>query len=265
MNSIDFWIRLFTGRLRLVAFGLILFFFILETFWPYLVRVRDRPRHTARNMGLMLLYILFAAPVNYLGAYWFGWVDARGFGLLHWFVLPGTVRIVLGLLFLDLGDYFYHRLSHRWWPLWGYHRVHHSDHEMDVTTGYRFHPFESLGLLSTQMISSFVFGYGLEVVVVYYTLYIPLVIAQHANLRYPFWLEKGLGLVFSTPDFHRVHHSYPREFTDSNFGDLFSIWDRVFGTYRREEATRLKLGLEEYEEDRKHGLWYMLTEPFRKR
>lgn len=101
MSSIEFFIGIFTSRLRLVAFGLIFFFFLLETFWPYLVRVRHRSRHTARNLGLMLVYLLFASPVNYFGDYW------------------------------------YHRLSHVWWPLWGYHRVHHSDGEMDVTTGYR--------------------------------------------------------------------------------------------------------------------------------
>ena len=89
-------------------------------------------------------------------------------------------------------------------------------------------------------------------------------IVQHTNLRYPNWLEKGLGYLLATPNFHRVHHSYPQPYTDSNYGDFFSIWDRLLGTYQKVEPGQLKFGLENYEEDRKHTLWYMLTEPFRK-
>lgn len=71
----DFLKELFASRLRLVSFGLITFFFILEMFWPYLVQVSNRSRHTIRNMGLMVAYILFAAPINYLGVLWFENVD----------------------------------------------------------------------------------------------------------------------------------------------------------------------------------------------
>ena len=259
-----FLIKLFTSRLRLLSLGLITFFFILETFWPYLLKVNNRGRHTARNMGLMIVYIFLAAPVNYLGVFWFEYVDKRGFGLLNLFTTPPLIKVVLGIFLLDLGDYFYHRLSHRWKPLWSYHRVHHSDHQMDVTTGYRFHPFESIGLLGTQIISSFLFGYGLETIAAYYTLYIPLVIAQHVNVKFPDLFESIFGYIFSTPNFHRVHHSHPQYLTDSNFGDLFSIWDRIFGTYKKVEPKQLKFGLENYKDDRKHTLLYMLTEPFRK-
>jgi sterol desaturase/sphingolipid hydroxylase (fatty acid hydroxylase superfamily) len=250
--------------MRLVAFGLITFFFILETYWPYLVHISRRARHTSRNLGLMIFYIFFTAPVNYYGVVWFEFVDKQGYGLLNLVDLPTVVKVVLGIFLLDLGDYFYHRASHRWKPLWGYHRVHHSDPQMDVTTGYRFHPFESLGLLGTQIISSFVFGYGLETVVLYYSLYIPWVIMQHTNLKFPNWFENSFSYVLATPNFHRVHHSYPQSYTDSNYGDFFSIWDRIFGTYQKVEPKQLKFGLEGYEDDRKHTLWYMLTEPFRK-
>lgn len=260
----EFIIELLTNRMRLVAFGLITLFFILETFWPYLVQIKNRPRHTIRNIGLMLLFIFFAAPVNYVGTLWFEYVDKQNLGLLNIFNVPILPKIIIGILFLDMGDYFYHRLTHRWKPLWSYHRVHHSDHEMDVTTGYRFHPFESLGQLGTQIITSFIIGYGIETIVVYYTVYIPLVIVQHTNLKFPNWLENSLGYLFSTPNFHRVHHSYPRSFTDSNYGDLFSIWDRLFGTYQKAEPTHLKFGLESHEDERKHTFWYMITEPFRK-
>ncbi len=261
----DFLIDLFTSRLRLVAFALLTFFFILETFWPYLFKVKNRRQHTINNLGLMLLFILFSSPINYLGTYWFDYVTNKNLGILNLIHIPNVLKIILGVLLLDLGDYFYHRISHRWKLLWNYHRVHHSDNQMDVTTGYRFHPFESIGLLATQVISSLIFGYGLETVAIYYTLYIPLVIAQHANVRFPDFFENIFGYIFSTPNFHRVHHSYPQYLTDSNYGDLFSIWDRIFGTYQKVEPSKLNFGLENYTDDKVHTFWYMVSQPFRKK
>jgi len=257
-------IQIFASRSRLFSLALITSFFIIETFWPYLVISKNRTRHTIRNMSLMLIYIFFAAPINYLGVLWFEYVDRKGFGLLNVFHISGLTKIVIGLFLLDLGDYFYHRLSHKWKIIWGYHRVHHGDHLMDVTTGYRFHPFESLGLLGTQIISSFIFGYGLGTVALYYTLYIPLVIMQHANVRFPYFFEKYAGYLISTPDFHRVHHSYPKSLTDSNYGDLFSVWDRLFGTFKKIDPAQLQFGLENYKDEKKHTFWYMISEPFRK-
>ncbi|HEU5291720.1 MAG TPA: sterol desaturase family protein [Cyclobacteriaceae bacterium] len=221
-------------------------------------------QHTAHNVGLMLVFILLAPPINYLSVLWFEYVDHNGFGLLNLFELPSAIKIILGMLMLDMGDYFYHRASHRWGLLWAYHRVHHSDFEMDVTTGYRFHPFENIGLLVTQMLSSFVFGYSLEAVTLYYLIYIPWVITQHANIQFPNWFEKYFVYVFATPDFHRVHHSYPRVYTDSNYGDLFSIWDRLFGTFKKVNPKEIKFGLETHLDTKKHSLWFMLIEPFRK-
>jgi sterol desaturase/sphingolipid hydroxylase (fatty acid hydroxylase superfamily) len=262
---LKYLVEIFTDRLRLISFGLIGFFLLLETFWPYLVNIKNRTQHTARNIGLMTIFILFTTPINYLSVLWFEWVDKRGFGLLNLFEIPSWLKITIGIFLLDLGDYFYHRLSHRVKLLWSYHRVHHTDHSMDVTTGYRFHPFESLGLLVTQVITSFFFGYGLETVAIYYMLYIPLVIVQHANLKFPDWMEKSLGLVLSTPNFHRVHHAYPQYLTDSNYGDFFSIWDRFFGTFKKKEPRDLQFGLEEFlNDDGKHTLWYMLLQPFKK-
>lgn len=261
---INYLKSIFFDNERLITFGLIMLFFILETFWPYLVKFQNRTRHTYRNLGLMLVFILLAPPINYLGVVWFQYVDEKGYGLLNLFQIPSLLKIVLGIFLLDLGDYFYHRLTHRWKLLWSYHRVHHSDFEMDVTTAYRFHPLENVGLLVTQIISSFLFGYSIETVAIYYTLYLPLVVAQHVNIKFPVWFENTFGLLFSTPDFHRVHHANLEHYTDSNYGDFFSIWDRLFGTYNKVQSTELKFGLQDFTEDKHHTLWYMISAPFRK-
>jgi sterol desaturase/sphingolipid hydroxylase (fatty acid hydroxylase superfamily) len=261
---LDYLTAIFTDRMRLISFGIITFFFFLETFWPYFPKVQNRVSHTMHNLGMMLAFILLVPPINYLSVQWFEYVDVRRLGVLNLVELPIIIKTILGIMLLDLGDYFYHRAAHQWKLLWSYHRVHHSDHGMDVTTGYRFHPFESVGLLIAQIISSFVFGYGLAAVTLYYLIYIPWVLMQHANVKFHGLLEKSLGYVFATPDFHRVHHSYPQSYTDSNYGDLFSLWDRAFGTYQKVNPSELKPGLESHLDRRKHSLWYMLTEPFRK-
>jgi sterol desaturase/sphingolipid hydroxylase (fatty acid hydroxylase superfamily) len=260
----NYFIEIFKDNQRLISFGLITFFFVLETFWPYLVKFENRTRHTARNVGLMLVFVVLAPPINYLGVLWFEYVDERRLGFLNLFQIPSILKVSLGLFLLDLGDYFYHRLSHKWKILWSYHRVHHSDHEMDVTTGYRFHPFENIGLLITQVITSFLFGYGIETVALYYTIYLPVVIVQHVNIRFPDWFENTFGFLFSTPNFHRVHHSSLQPLTDSNYGDLFCIWDRLLGTYNKVKPEELQFGLQDFSDDRKHTLWYMISAPFRK-
>lgn len=256
--------EIFVNNERLITFSLITIFFVLETFWPYLVKFQNRRRHTARNMSLMIVFILLAPPVNYLGVLWFEYVDAEHLGLLNSFQIPSILKLILGLFLLDLGDYFYHRLTHQWKFLWSYHKVHHSDHEMDVTTAYRFHPLENVGLLVTQFVSSFLFGYSIETVALYYSLYLPLVVAQHVNIKFPYWFENIFGLLFSTPNFHRVHHANLQHFTDSNYGDFFSIWDRLFGTYNKVNPKQLQFGLQDSMDDKQHTLWYMISAPFRK-
>ncbi|MDQ6845906.1 MAG: sterol desaturase family protein [Bacteroidota bacterium] len=258
------FLQLFITEQRVITFILITIFFIIETVYPYLVKFESRTKHTVRNILVMIIFLICATPINYLSVLWFGYADKNKFGLLNIFESPEIVTIITGIFLIDLGDYFYHRLSHtsRW--LWSYHRIHHSDNEMDVTTGYRFHPFEKVGLLITQIITSFLFGFGLASIALYYTIYLPLVILQHVNIKLPAWVEKGFGTFLSTPNFHRVHHANYQPYTDSNYGDMFCIWDRLFGTFKKVEPAQLKFGLENFTDDKKHTVWYMVSAPFRK-
>jgi sterol desaturase/sphingolipid hydroxylase (fatty acid hydroxylase superfamily) len=248
---------------NLKIFAFITVFFTIETFWPYLVKVENRPKHTTRNIGLLLFYIIITTPVNYVAAAWYNYIDEQHWGLLSLFSIHPILKIILGILLLDCGDYFYHRLSHNTNLIWRFHKIHHSDMEMDVTTTYRFHPFDNIGLTMTEMTTAAIFGYGVDTIIVYFTIYLPLLFIQHTNLKFPNWFEKVFGYVFATADFHRVHHSYPQHFTDSNYGAVFSFWDRLFGTYQRAEIKNFHFGLEDAKDNKYQTLWHLISGPFR--
>jgi sterol desaturase/sphingolipid hydroxylase (fatty acid hydroxylase superfamily) len=158
---------------------------------------------------------------------------AGGWGLLGAIVsLPTWLDVVVSVIVLDLAIYFQHQLFHAVPALWRLHRVHHTDPELDVTTGVRFHPVEML--LSLGFKAAVVVGLGPPVVAV--VLFEVLLNAgslfSHANLRLPAPIDGLLRALLVTPDMHRVHHSSDPVETDSNFGFTLSWWDRLFGTYR---------------------------------
>ena len=258
----DFLIGEFYSNLK--VFALLTIFFTLETFWPYLVKVENRPKHTARNIGLLLFFIIITIPVNYLAAAWYNYTDAHHWGLLNLFSIHPILKIILGIVILDCGDYFYHRLSHKTNLIWRFHKIHHSDMEMDSTTTYRFHPFDNIGVTISEMTTAAIFGYGVDTVLVYFTIYIPLLFIQHTNLKFPNWFEKPFERVFATANFHRVHHSYPQQYTDSNYGALFSFWDRLFGTYQKADSMQYQFGLEDTKDNKYQTLWHLISGPFRK-
>ena len=88
-------------------------------------------------------------------------------------------------------------------------------------------------------------------------------LVQHANVPMPGRLDKALSYIFITPNVHKVHHSAYRPETDSNFANVFSVWDRLFGTFRYpDDVRRLQFGLDEFPRHRSFTLWQMLKMPF---
>jgi sterol desaturase/sphingolipid hydroxylase (fatty acid hydroxylase superfamily) len=206
---------------------------------------RNRLRHVGRNFAVFLFVVLLADFV--VG----GWLlGAQGKlaemppGLLA--VLHGSLvtQLIVGVLAADLFDYGFHCLCHRIRWLWLFHAVHHSDPTLDVSTGLRFHPIETalnvagkIGLLTLLGLPLWIEGARTLVLN-------PLVLAQHASVAYPGWIERRLRWIVVTPGLHRLHHSPEANDYNSNFGFIFSFWDRLFGTYRAPEPERaLRCGL----------------------
>jgi sterol desaturase/sphingolipid hydroxylase (fatty acid hydroxylase superfamily) len=187
-------------------------------------------------------------------------------GLLGSLAPPAAVLFGVGFLLADLFDYGFHRLLHRWRWLWLIHSVHHSDQHLDVSTGVRFHPAEVVFEVVLRTIMFLALGIPLWVEGARAVLSNPLNLLQHANVEYPRWFERRLGWLLVTADMHRIHHSPEARETNSNFGTVFSFWDRIFGTYVAPDAAREPTyGLRKLTADPWQSVTGMMLTPLRAR
>jgi sterol desaturase/sphingolipid hydroxylase (fatty acid hydroxylase superfamily) len=231
-------------RTATLIVGLIAFW-IAEGVVPLFPMQYGRFRHAALNVLLtffQLVVSLFFA-VAMLKATEF--TTANKFGLLYLIDLPLWLHVVLGVILLDMiGGYCIHRTEHsiRW--MWEFHVIHHSDENIDVTSGLRHHPVETVFRLSSQLIAILLCGIPLGVVFLYGLISIFFAQLTHANVSPPVALDRFFSLVFVTPNMHKVHHHRNRPLTNTNYGNVLSVWDRLFGTFAQVEVETLDYGLD---------------------
>lgn len=195
-------------------------------------------------------------------------VTAHGLGLFPLLAVPAPIAAVAGFLLLDLAVYLQHVASHRYGVFWRLHEVHHADLEVDLTTGIRFHPLEILLSLLWKCAVVALLGVGPWTVVAFEAVLNASALFTHANLRLPVRVDRALRLLVCTPDMHRIHHSARPEETHSNFGFFLSLWDRAFGTFRRDPDgghDGMTLGLPLRRDPARLGLSHLLAMPFRPR
>jgi sterol desaturase/sphingolipid hydroxylase (fatty acid hydroxylase superfamily) len=214
-----------------ISFALLVAF---ETFWPNRRRALGRRHRWVGNLGLVVVSTVLVRVTTFLSAVAAAALaEARGWGLLQALgPMPIWFRIVASVVLLDLAIYLQHVLFHALPSLWRLHRVHHTDLELDVTTGVRFHPVEILLSAALKAAAVGVLGAPVAGVIAFEIVLNVGSLWSHANLRIPEAADRLLRLVIVTPDMHRVHHSIDRAETDSNFGFTLSLWDGLFGTYR---------------------------------
>lgn len=207
---------------------------VLETVAPLHRRtVAERLQHALPHAVLMVINLLVIAAIAGLlrraeAAWpWQGPLAALG---IPW------LAAILGVMALDLRKYLLHHAKHTSAPLWAFHRSHHNDREFDFTTRFRFHPGEGLIDELSGFLVALVLGVGPEGFLLYRALLYPSALINHGNVRFPAWVDRVFGAVFITPAMHRVHHSMNPAEEHSNYGDLLSIWDRMFGTLRQSPA-----------------------------
>jgi sterol desaturase/sphingolipid hydroxylase (fatty acid hydroxylase superfamily) len=255
---------------RLIAFAFyvpIVVAMVLETLSPRRKAARPTALRWFHTAGLGLVN----ATIGWLTAATSALVVAaaaaeRGWGMLRALSLPGPLAFVTGFLLLDLGVYLKHRANHAFPVLWQLHVVHHSDADMDVGTCLRHHPGDYVldAFLTAAIV--LVLGASADAVLAYLivaTVHNPL---RHGNIALPSWLDATLRHVIVTPDWHRVHHSALERETNSNFGALFTWWDRMLGTYRAQPERGhddMELGLEYFRDPAENRLLSMLTQPLR--
>jgi sterol desaturase/sphingolipid hydroxylase (fatty acid hydroxylase superfamily) len=190
----------------------------------------------------------------------------QGFGLLNALPLSGWVAVLITILIMDFAIYTQHIVFHKIPLLWRFHRVHHLDKDLDVTSGNRFHPVEMI--LSLLIKASLVYLLGLSPsgVIIFAILLNGSSLFNHANIYIPEWMDRLLCFFIVTPDMHRTHHSTVLTETDSNFGFFFSFWDRVFNTYTFKEFNQQKyieIGLSDFPPEKSIHIKDLLLNPFK--
>jgi sterol desaturase/sphingolipid hydroxylase (fatty acid hydroxylase superfamily) len=218
------------------------------------------------NFGLVVagaLLVRLAFPVAAVGAAVIA--AERGWGLFNALALPPELTIVLSVVVLDLVIYAQHVGFHKVPVLWRLHRMHHSDVDIDATTGVRFHPFEIALSMAIKMAMILILGAPAVAVVIFEVLLNATAMFNHGNVKLPQAVDRALRRVIVTPDFHRVHHSVHRDETDSNYGFNLSVWDRLFRTYRpqpRDGHETMTIGLDIFRAPRQRHLDKLLIQPF---
>ena len=241
------------------------FFWILENKFSLFRFKYKKWKHAFPN----LFFTATTIVINFFLAFMLlnvsDWVVAKQFGLLNWMPEPPIgINIFFGILFLDLiGAYLPHWLEHKIKPLWMIHLVHHSDHHVDTTTANRHHPFESLIRFIFTIFGVFLIGANIGTVMLYQSLSLISTQFNHANIKLPKKIDLLLSYLFVSPDMHKTHHHYRLPYTDSNFGNIFSIWDRLFGTYRTFNREKLVYGVDVFFDKEANGkIGHLLKQPF---
>ena len=172
------------------------------------------------------------------------WATGEGAGLLNLTSLPGGLAMLLSVLFLDAVSYWWHRANHVIALLWRFHQAHHSDLTFTASTALRFHPGELLLALPIRLLAVISLGIPIEGLITFEVCFAFSNFFEHGDISLPRRLEDRISQFFVTPALHRRHHSRKRDLLNSNYGTIFTFWDRLFGTFGRNDSeTRVNVGL----------------------
>jgi len=260
METIDYLLAI---DLNYIVIGLIAVFFTLEQILNTQFSFKNRGMHMWHAFLFQAVFFIVNLFYATVSVFAIEWLNDNQIGLFYLIEIPVWMKLVLGVALIDMTSYWFHRLSHALPILWRFHRVHHSDTTMDSSTYFRSHPIEVLLWFGNATILAVgLFGLDLITVGLFFFVVTLFQVAEHSNLRFPDWLDKTVGLVFTTPNMHKIHHDQDQYYTDSNYADIFILWDRIFGTYKYKPAEQVKFGLKEFDEERKQTFWYLLRSPF---
>ncbi len=254
-----------THRSILLVGGLTLFW-VIESAAPLFHFQYKKWRHAGTNIFFTLTTALVNLPLAFILVMTSDWVVANNIGVLQWVEMPLWADMLVGLLILDLvGAWLIHYVEHHVTFMWKFHLIHHIDQEIDTTSGNRHHPGESVFRFVFTTLAVIVAGSPMWLVLLYQTLSVVFTQFNHANWNFPRRLDKVLSYVLVTPGMHRVHHHYRLPYSDMNYGNLFSIWDRIFGTYVEVNNEKLKYGVDTHMDPAAAGnIWTLLKVPFQR-
>lgn len=254
-------------RMAILVGGL-LFFWIIEGSIP-LIKLqykKNKLRHAAVNFGFTVIHLVIHTLLAILIIRLSDWCLQQQFGMVYWFNANIVGTILISFLTLDFfGGWLVHITEHKVSFLWRFHVIHHADNNVDVTTGLRHHPVESLLRGLFFFMGIILSGAPMYAVMIFQTLLILATAFTHANISLPKWLDKAVSYILISPNMHKVHHHWKQPFTDSNYGAILSIWDRLLGTFKRLDPTQIRYGLDRYYPNEKdEDFVRLMKSPFQK-
>jgi sterol desaturase/sphingolipid hydroxylase (fatty acid hydroxylase superfamily) len=255
------WLSPQSRLLGLIIAGTVLW--TIESLLPLYRYENRRLRRALPNIAFTVLLVLTNLSLSFATAGVANFVMDKRIGVFFLFDMSSFLAALFGVMALDLFTYFAHVLMHKSWLGWQFHRVHHSDKEVNVTTAFRQHPGETVWRIVWQLLAVAMFGIPLSVVIVYLVASTLNAQLEHANVKLFAPLDRVLRLLIVTPNMHKLHHSREQIETDSNYSNIFSIWDRIFGTYTATaDFGRLQYGLDGFDDREKQTLPALLKLPF---
>lgn len=247
-----------------ILLGLFLALYGLEMYYQLREQRQDKLMRSWQNLALSAVSMSVArwALIPALV-----WIAAAGekwqFGALNELELPYEWRFVFGFVLLDYGNYFWHVLTHRVPFLWRFHLVHHTDLDLDVTTGTRFHFAELFFSIFFRGAVVAIIGCPPVLILFYALVFEACTAFHHSNLKLPIQLERVLSKAIVTPRMHGIHHSIVRQEMDSNFSVIFNLWDRIHGTIRLNVPQKdITVGLPAYRDESEQTIINLLKLPF---
>ena len=247
-----------------LVFGVMALVSLLELAVPLFARGARGQGRAAANLGLTALTLLLNWGLYSLAASLALLLSLPGRGLLASLALPLPALVAVSIVTLDLCTYFAHRTMHAIPALWRVHRVHHSDPFVDVTTTLRQHPVEGLWRFLWILVPTWALGLPASGVVLYRLALVVQAAFEHGNFRLWQPLDRALSRVWCTPNMHKVHHSRAPHQTDTNYGNLLSLFDRGLRTFTPTDAAfDVVYGLAEIEPERAKSLQSLMLAPLR--
>jgi sterol desaturase/sphingolipid hydroxylase (fatty acid hydroxylase superfamily) len=258
-----------TSHRSAILVGGIAFFWLIEGAVPLFRFKYNKWKHAGVNIFFTLTSIIVNFAMAFILLLSADWAIANNFGILQWLPeMPLWLYMTLGLLLLDLiGAYLVHWTEHRVTWMWKFHLIHHSDTNVDTTSANRHHPGESVFRFVFTTIGVLLIGTPMWMVFMYQSISVVLSQFNHANITLPKSVDRAISWLIVSPDMHKVHHHYVLPYTDSNFGNIFSVWDRLFGTFmtmpREEMVYGIDTHMDPIENDKIMNLLKIPFQPYR--
>ena len=240
-------------------------FWVLEGYYSLVKFKYNKWQHASTNFILLGFVMLINLIFGIITAGIFIAINNSQFGLLYLIDLPVWIELILSIMVLDLiAQYFVHYLLHKVKWMWRLHLVHHSDTHVDATTGTRHHPFDFIIRETFALIAVIIMGMPVAFYLFYRILSVFFTYFTHANISLPKPVDKWLSFLIVTPNMHKFHHHYQLPWTDSNYGNMLSIWDRIFGTFVYDQTEKIRYGVDIVKDETSNNIKYQLGIPFNK-